>query len=137
MGSEGCAVGKDLACGDPGTPSRLTKPHEVKHHELESSSIRTYSWSKSAVLPLCSFDFKGFKILGLWSSASVNVFAGLNKLGVTEGKRTEAKVMKLRYARGRCFPSSRNPDERKTGKQYQDCRFAVVQGDESLVDHGT
>lgn len=31
----------------------------------------------------------------------VNVFAGLNMLGLTESKRTQAKVMKLCYARGK------------------------------------
>lgn len=67
----------------------------------------------------------------------VNVSGGLSMLGVTVGKRTEAKVMKLPYARGTCFPSNRNPNRQKTRKQYQDCRFAVVQGDGSLADHGT
>lgn len=58
----------------------------------------------------------------------VNVFAGLNMLRVTEGKRTEAKVMKPRYARGRCFPSSRNPKSGRQGSNTETVASLLCKG---------
>lgn len=113
MGRKRCAVEKDLACGDPGTPSRLTKPpsRQTSWARLNQHSDVLAVKAHCFALVLAWIPGIHMSIPGLRLSTSMNVSAGLSKLGVTEGRRTEAKVMKLRYARGRCFPYSCDPNE--------------------------